>query len=142
MQIHLEDIDKLASASHIEPRHPYFDKRLIEFCYGIPNEMKFRFGWGRFLQRISLENILPPNIQWRYSKTSFAPLIERNLLLFEKDTLEQILEDKNMIIKDYVDIEIMKNNYREYISEKHPRDKDVRDLWLMMSLYFYLLQNE
>jgi len=50
--------DKILSNFFIEPRSPFFDKRLIEFCYAIPNEMKFRLGWDRYIQRVSMQDIL------------------------------------------------------------------------------------
>ncbi|MCE7699855.1 MAG: lasso peptide isopeptide bond-forming cyclase, partial [Methanobacterium paludis] len=43
----LEMLDRGTAAFSIEPRYPYYDKRLIEFCYAIPDEMKFKFGWDR-----------------------------------------------------------------------------------------------
>ena len=73
--------DKLASNFSIEPRYPYFDKRFIEFCYAIPNEIKFKYGWNRFIQRAAMNKILPSEIQWRIQKTNFNPIYERNLLL-------------------------------------------------------------
>lgn len=37
----LELLDPIAGVCSIEPRFPFLDKRLIEFCYGIPDQMKF-----------------------------------------------------------------------------------------------------
>ncbi len=142
VQSFLEDMDKMGSAFQIESRYPYFDKRLIEFCYGVPNEMKFRFGWGRYLQRVAMTNILPQEVQWRHSKISFSPILERNLLIFEKKRLEQILYHDNKLIKNYVDLDKLKNMYQRYSSGKHYEAGDVRDLWLIMILNFWLQKVE
>ncbi len=64
----LEIIDSMSGAFSIEQRHPFYDKRLIEFCYALPNEMKFQFGWDRYILRMSMEGILPHEIQWRFFK--------------------------------------------------------------------------
>ncbi|MEN4018849.1 MAG: lasso peptide isopeptide bond-forming cyclase [Methanobacterium sp.] len=141
-QSDMEHMDKIASAFNIEPRYPYFDKKLIEFCYGIPNEMKSRFGWGRYLQRIALQDILPPEIQWRYSKTRFSPIINKNLLLFEKNRLKEFSNLKNNIISDYVNLNLINDKYQKYISGKDYNSSDVLNLWLIMILDFWLGESE
>ena len=80
----LEMQDRNLSSFFIEPRYPYFDKRLVEFCYAIPDEMKFKFGLNRYILRASMENILPKEIQWRPLKKYFDPVLEKNLLLLRK----------------------------------------------------------
>ena len=54
-------------------RYPYLDKRLLEFCLAVPGNLKMRDGWHRYLIRIGLDGILPPEIQWRASKEPFSP---------------------------------------------------------------------
>jgi len=90
-QYSLESQDKLASGFSIEVRHPFYDKRLVEFCYSVPDNIKFRFGWDRYLLRFSMENILPKKIQWRPFKKYFTPIVEKNLLLLEKNNLIQFI---------------------------------------------------
>ena len=70
-QSSLEMQDKILSNFSIEPRYPFFDKRLIEFCYAIPDEMKFKLGWDRYIQRVSMQDILPKDVQWRPLKKYF-----------------------------------------------------------------------
>lgn len=52
---------------------PFSDKRLLEFCLAAPGDLKVRDGYPRYLVRAGLRNILPPEIQWRTSKTAFSP---------------------------------------------------------------------
>lgn len=109
----LEIQDRIASGFSIEVRHPFFDKRLVEFCYSIPNEMKFRLGWDRYILRMAMENILPPEVQWRPLKKYFTPILKRNLLLLEKNNLEKNLFNENYKIKEYVDLDFLKQIFEK-----------------------------
>ena len=129
--------DKILSNFFIEPRNPFFDKRLIEFCYAIPNEMKFRLGWDRYIQRVSLEDILPKDIQWRPLKKYFDPVLEKNLLLFEKSFLKEIFCIDNQIIRKYVNLEVLIELYNKYNSGNGNLFSN-RDVWLVTVLYIWL----
>ncbi|MEK9135866.1 MAG: asparagine synthase-related protein, partial [Bacteroidota bacterium] len=63
-----EMIDRTGALFNIEPRHPFFDKRLVEFCLAMPPEQKIRGGWTRFVARRALENIVPDEVRWRDGK--------------------------------------------------------------------------
>ncbi|WP_048190977.1 lasso peptide isopeptide bond-forming cyclase [Methanobacterium sp. SMA-27] len=137
----MEMIDKIVSEFSIEPRYPFFDKRLVEFSYAIPTEMKFRFGWNRYIQRMAMDNILPKEVQWRPLKKFFNPVYEKNLLLFENNILKKIFCHENLMIKEYVDIEMIKEFYKEYnsgrgdiVSNRYIWLVTLLDLWLNESI--------
>ena len=60
--------DRMTSNFSIENRYPFLDKRLVEFCFAIPTEMKFKHGWSRYILRIAMDGILPKENQWRLKK--------------------------------------------------------------------------
>ena len=135
----LEMNDKLAAPFNIEPRYPYFDKRLIEFCYALPNEMKFKYGWNRFIQRMAMDKILPSEIQWRTEKTNFNPVYERNLLL-EKEQLESIIfHDK--YLEKFLDMDKIKEIYENY-SNGIDIKNDKFSIWLYILLYLWFKKNK
>ncbi|MDI6644199.1 MAG: lasso peptide isopeptide bond-forming cyclase [Methanobacteriaceae archaeon] len=111
----LEMLDKLSSNFLIEPRYPYYDKRIVEYCYSVPEDIKFHDGWNRLLLRKSMTNILPPEIQWRRKKTNFSPVYERNLLI-EKEIIEDIFKNENNFINQYFDLEVLKEIYYKFTS--------------------------
>lgn len=112
----LEVLDRNTAPFSIEPRHPFYDKRLIEFCYSIPTEQKIRSGWGRWLLRNTMEDILPREVQWRHDKINFAPVRDRNLILFEKEYLDKLIYKNSEILKDYIDLDEFKAMYEKYKS--------------------------
>ena len=78
-QYTLEMADKSAAAFGVEPRYPFFDRRLIEFCLAIPDSEKLSGGWPRLVFRRAMEGILPPEIQWRSDKGNLSPNFHRAL---------------------------------------------------------------
>lgn len=57
----------------VEFRSPFADKRVIEFCLNTPSNFKVRNGYKRSQVRIGLDQILPPEIQRRNTKSPFSP---------------------------------------------------------------------
>jgi hypothetical protein len=52
--------------------YPFFDRRLWALCLAAPGHLKVHNGYRRSLVRLSMEGILPPEIQWRLDKQPFA----------------------------------------------------------------------
>ncbi|GAB4313400.1 MAG: lasso peptide isopeptide bond-forming cyclase [Methanobacteriaceae archaeon] len=125
----LEMLDKLSSNFFIEPRYPFYDKRIIEFCYSIPDDLKFHDGWNRLILRESMTNLLPYEIQWRTKKTNYSPVYERNLLM-EKERIESIFGSDNHIITEYLDLDIIKDIYCDYKSGLASEDSFA--IWLLV----------
>ena len=129
------------SSFYIEPRYPFLDKRLVEFCYGIPNNMKFKSGWNRYILRISMKNILPEEIQWRTLKNYFNSVLEKNLLLYEKKKLKELLNEKKSLINDYVNLDLLKIAYSNYISEC-ANFREIDNLWIVILLHIWIKYNK
>ncbi len=71
-------MDNIFAKHNIEPRYPFLDKRLIEFCYSLPTDMKVKFGWSRYILRIAMDGILPQEIQWRPFKAEANNIYQNN----------------------------------------------------------------
>ena len=133
----LEFRNRTSSAFCIENRYPFLDKRLVEFCYAVPTEIKFKFGWDRYILRAAMSDILPEEIQWRPDKSVLIPFYEKNFLLFEKSHLDEITFSKNEKIEEYVDMNLIKDIYKEYKEGKAGSDS-IYWLWLVSILFLWL----
>ncbi|PJF39710.1 MAG: hypothetical protein CUN55_13725, partial [Phototrophicales bacterium] len=64
----------------IDFRHPYADRRLIEYTLNLPPQLKIRDGWGRWVLRAAMQEKLPKEVLWPRSHTimshNFFHLIE------------------------------------------------------------------
>jgi len=114
----LEVLDKAAAAFGLEPRYPFFDRRLMELCVALPAEQKLANGWTRSIQRRAMADILPESVRWRFSKADLSPAFEQGLLNRERPTLDHYLDDQPGLLAPYVDFAALRAAYREYRS--HP----------------------
>jgi len=143
----LELNDRLSAPFSIEKRHPFYDKRLIEFCFAIPTEMKFQSGWDRYILRVAMEGILPQEVQWRFLKQDYLPSLQRNLFLYEKKILEETVNNTK-ILGEYIDMGRLVQIYHNYKSNEEVGGADSIegimdsvDVWLATILYIWLLEN-
>jgi asparagine synthase (glutamine-hydrolysing) len=57
---------------NLEYRFPLLDRRVIEFCLGVPDYLFFKDGWKRWMFRQMVGGILPREIQWDPRKSDAA----------------------------------------------------------------------
>jgi asparagine synthase (glutamine-hydrolysing) len=78
-----EVFDRIAALGGVELRHPYLDRRLMEFACRVPVSVHTRIDRNRALQRDMLTGLLPDSIVERTTKASFSAVwlreIERQL---------------------------------------------------------------
>jgi asparagine synthase (glutamine-hydrolysing) len=60
-----ERYDRVAGAIGIEPRDPYLDVRLLEFCLTLPAEQLQGEGWPKLIQRRAMAGLLPDSVRWK-----------------------------------------------------------------------------
>ncbi len=88
----LEFADVLDRLQGIESRMPFFDRRVIELNLRIPMALKFRQGWPRYILRVALEGVLPPEVQWRTTKSNIGFGFYQGLLRYERPRIQQLLQ--------------------------------------------------
>ena len=75
----VERYHRLASQYGIEPRHPFLDKRLVEFCTWLPLALRLRDGYPKWALRQLMSQKLPFNIAWRRGKEHLGWQFNHNL---------------------------------------------------------------
>ena len=135
IQYELELVDHMAVPFSIELRHPFFDKRMVEFCLAIPTEQKISNGWDRFIMRRAMEGILPQEVQWRKMKTNLSYNFNHSLIKYEQGLLDDIINKNTNIIEDYVNIKKLQDIYFQYQSGD---TNDLIYLWYLLILAIWL----
>ncbi len=135
--------ENLAAYFNIESRSPYYDKRMVEFCYAIPTEVKFKYGWDRYIQRASMTNIIPKEIQWRPSKTDLINFLEKNLFLFQRNDLEYIIYGNEGLINKYINCDDLQKIYKKFEIDNSIAYIHVLNMWqiLILSEWLKKVQN-
>jgi asparagine synthase (glutamine-hydrolysing) len=133
---HLEAADKLAARYSIEPRHPFFDRRLAEFCVAIPQEQKISNGWTRLVMRRAMAGILPEEIRRRLDKVDFFPSLIHGIIGLESSLLEKAFRTCEKRLDDYVDTTGLNSRFRHFLAD--PMGGDPSALWPVFSLGLWL----
>lgn len=135
VQMELEQVDWAAARFGIEPRHPFYDKRLLEFCLSLPVEQKRQDGFDRLILRRAMENIIPEGIRQRIIKTDLGPNFDNNMLKMEHKRMNNLIIENSPIIEKYVDIPFLQEKYQEYLTGNTEFSNEIWDilvfgLWL------------
>lgn len=133
----LEQFDRTAATAQIEERHPFMDKRLIEFCLALPSDQKLRSGWGRYVLRKSLNKILPEEVCWRGNKTSMAPNFYHGLTKIDRQILERVATQDLQSIEPFVTLESFHQAYSKVL-KKQARQHEVMQVWKVLILANWL----
>lgn len=64
--------DRNGMAFSVESRHPFMDYRLVEFGFNLPNNMRIRDGWQKWIIRKSVEPLILDEITWRKDKKGYT----------------------------------------------------------------------
>ena len=112
----LEIADKAAAGFSLEPRYPFFDWRLMEFCLALPPEQKLHQGWTRVVMRRAMNQILPETVRWRVGKSDLSPNFARRLWEQDGCLLDDVIVKDPEVIEDYVDVTALRDAYRRCAS--------------------------
>jgi len=99
---HLLRYEDRSSMRHgVEARLPFLDHKLVEFSLKLPNSLKIRSGWSKYILRKAMVSELPAEILWRRNKFGFEPPLS---IFSDEQNFAETLR-KSSILKEIVDIE-------------------------------------
>ncbi len=91
-----------ANRYKLELRHPYRDRRLIEFILAVPAYQLYFCGVYKYILRSAMQGILPEIIRIRRQKTSLVSLLSRGIER-EKNSLQELLQAPNARWRKFVE---------------------------------------
>jgi asparagine synthase (glutamine-hydrolysing) len=132
----LEISNKIASAFSLEARYPFADRRLAEFCLGIPAGERIQDGWSRMFVRRALANCLPEKVCWRAGKGDLSHNLRQSLLKFEEQRLDEVFFGGSRQIEPYLALEQLRGAYRSY--KERPDTGSIQAVWCAANLALWL----
>lgn len=128
----MENYDRAAAPYSIEPRHPFFDKRLVEFSLALPPEQKIRRGWTKAILRRAMEGIVPRKVQWRHDTANLNEEFFLSLLSLEESWLEAVISTDLVSVEKYLDVGAVREAYSRLKSEV--TSYDAYTVWVAATL--------
>jgi len=110
-----------ASRYNLELRHPYRDRRLVEFVIGIPAYLLYSNGLYKNILRLAMLGILPESVRLRTEPTSLLSLYLRGLE-HEKNIWQDNLFKKNHSWHRYVTQEWLPKDWNAFVSLARKND--------------------
>ncbi|ESW96670.1 asparagine synthase [Mesorhizobium sp. LSJC268A00] len=136
-----EVLDKAAANFGVEPRYPFWDKPLVEFCLALPGAEKLNQGFGRSVLRRAMEGILPPAVQWRRDKIDFTSNLVKGMLGNHRDLLDKVLVADAALIAPYVNLSEVTAAYGRIARQPDEATlPDVQYVWRSIALSLWLRQ--
>lgn len=136
-----EVLDKAGANFGVEPRYPFWDKPLVEFCLALPGGEKLKDGFGRHVLRRAMQGVLPPAVQWRRDKIDFTANLVKGMLGNHRDLLDQVLVSDGDLIAPYVNLPEVNAVYARMLRQPEQATlPDVQHVWRSISLALWLRQ--
>jgi asparagine synthase (glutamine-hydrolysing) len=111
-----EGTARVGGAFAIEPRHPFYDRRLVEFCLALPPEQKLSRGFNRAILRRAMANILPEEVRRRTSKGNLSHHYIQSLRAFDRRLLEEVVLNNPQVVERYVNMAALRHMYHRLVS--------------------------
>lgn len=93
-----EDLDRVAARDAVEPRYPFWDKELVEFCLALPGEKKLSHGQTRWILRAGMKGELPESVRVRHGKAGFNAHVLRCLRQIDPEHLRGLINGSDGLL--------------------------------------------
>jgi len=133
----LELTNNFSSRFQIETRSPFFDKRVMEFCYGLPSDQKLQNGRSRFILRQAMDKIIPDKIIERQGKSNLSPGFIYNLLAHHDRLIRQVVFSPHPYFANKIKTEMLDHLYDSLTSEPYRCNRTYH-----LNLYFLVVLQE
>ncbi|MDQ6663589.1 MAG: asparagine synthase (glutamine-hydrolyzing) [Acidobacteriota bacterium] len=131
----LEMEERAASSFGIEQRHPFSDRRILEFALALPEEQRWRGDQTKFVLREAMKGILPAAIRTRQTKAEFSPVFTRTFL---SNGGEHLFDNLALSSLQWINVEKVHAMYRQMEQERENGDprytRHTCPLWMVYGI--------
>jgi len=132
--------DRNSASFGIEVRHPFLDRRLLEYVLAIPGEQLFRLGCHKSLLRRSVMGILPERLRQRETKTRFTPFLDFVLLEGSAGEIGEMMRSPLAADLGFLDGGKLRSTYLGFLDRRTEESR--RALWYAITLEIWLRRCE
>jgi asparagine synthase (glutamine-hydrolysing) len=114
----LAEASRAGVAAAVEPRFPFLDKRLLEFCLSLPGDQKLNQGWSRIILRRAMTQRLPEVVQWRPGKADLGPNFSQGLAGADRIVIDEVFRKELNSLSAYVNVPMLRDLYSQYTTRQ------------------------
>ena len=99
-----ERYDRVAAAAGVEPRDPFFDRRVASFCTRLPGAQTLDHGWPKAILRKATAGLLPDAVRWRRGKEHLGSSFTEAFMHASHERLQDEIDTSVSALGEYVDM--------------------------------------
>lgn len=130
----LVKMDRCSMAHALEARSPFLDRALLEYVFGLPDQVKLRWGQTKWILRRAFADLIPTPIL-RRGKMGFGIPLQRWFRNDLRDFLQDLLAAPDARLKTYVNQEYVRRILRAHVAGE--ADHSER-LWTLLTFEVWL----
>jgi asparagine synthase (glutamine-hydrolysing) len=140
----LEMEDRSAANQQIEQRHPFSDRRILEFALALPEEQRWKDQQTKYILRNAMKPFLPESIRSRRTKAEFSSVFTRT---FEINGGKYLFQDLPIGATGWIRQDVIDRKYLEMEAERQAGEpaytRHACPLWMVfgINLWFEALCN-
>ena len=113
--LHYEDRNSMAYS--IEARVPLLDYRIVEFAFSLPDDLKIRGSWTKWVLRSAAARLLPAAVAWRRSKMGYpTPFAQWLRTGSDGEDLRALIFSREFAQRELVTKEYLEMTWRQHQS--------------------------
>jgi len=115
---------------NVEMRHPFYDKKLIEYILSLPSEYKYSQGYIKIILRHAMKDILPEQVRKRWDKAEFS-----DVLIMQLDSLDlDVLFSQSELLR----LSLLRKNDIKNLMKNYHNKKNIVDVWTVVNIEYWL----
>jgi asparagine synthase (glutamine-hydrolysing) len=136
LTVALERYHRVAASQGIEARHPFLDRRVVEFCLALPWDQKVRDGWSKWIVRQATAGLLPESVRFRRNRwLNLGWKFHGPFVAESRAFVEEELSGDMSALAPYADRTKLRQMHDRY---RHGDGSPAETLWTAAALSFWL----
>ncbi len=108
-------LDRSAFEYGLEYRHPFLDRRLVDYTLSLPDNQLFAAGQTKLVLRAALQGTLPDAIRARQGKTYPDAYVDHSLRDVSADKIAAMFSDPMCAARGFVDHSRLQTTWRRFL---------------------------
>lgn len=104
--------NNVAARHGVEARHPWCDRRVVDFFLKLPLSLRVRNGWTKYVVRQACEPALGADVAWHYGKAHLGAYLARPALEDAAPYLAKLLRQHRELLQPHVREDLITKSVR------------------------------
>jgi asparagine synthase (glutamine-hydrolysing) len=135
--IALDMLERFTAHFDIESRHPFFDRRLVEFLLAVPEEQRWRGKWPKAVLRQAMDGILPERIKMRKDKAKFSCVLNLEYKERQYHKVKELIQKSHIAAIGAIHTDCLQQLFESYCCGKAPDSViNILEKFLWLELWY------